>query len=181
LHNSSHYISNGEEKMRHSSFLMVTAIFLVLAWCSGKVEIRDYREYFNPPGQIKTTLTIPEKTNIITDESSNINQTLRKVSTAFKYKTDVNGDGLTNCIDAAVSFYQFYPDKNKVRILCNRNPNTGMNHLFNSVLTEGVWVEVEPQAYFSGHPDYFMETSWGNQYDSQYNLDVTEKWKVYAK
>jgi hypothetical protein len=33
---------------------------------------------------------------------------------------------LVNCIDAAVLFYQYFPDKDKVCIELNYNPDTGL-------------------------------------------------------
>ena len=48
-------------------------------------------------------------------EHANIDKTLKIVAEKWK-TTDVNGDGLHNCIDAAVLFYQYYPDKSKVTI-----------------------------------------------------------------
>ena len=90
-----------------------------------------------------------------TSEHANIDKTLRLVAENWK-KNDVNGDGLHNCIDAAVLFYQYYPNKNKVCIEINRNPKTGMYHLFNCVFTDGVWKAIEPQAYANNHSNYFM-------------------------
>jgi len=115
-----------------------------------------------------------------TSEHDNIVKTLKIVTQKCKV-TDVNGDGLYNCIDAAVLFYQYYPDKSKVCIEINYNPKTGMNHLFNCVFTEGVWRGIEPQAYASNYTDYYMSPIWGSKYDNTYNRDVTKDYKCYAK
>jgi len=115
-----------------------------------------------------------------TSEHTNIDKTLKIVAGKWKM-TDVNGDGLHNCIDAAVLFYQYYPDKNKVCIELNYNPKTGFNHLFNCVFTEGVWKGIEPQSYATNHSNYYMSSSWGSQYDNTYNRDVTNEYKKYVK
>jgi len=113
-------------------------------------------------------------------EHKNIDRTLRLVAENWK-KTDVNRDGLYNCIDAAVLFYQYYPDKNKVCIMLNRNPKTDMNHLFNVVFTDGVWKAIEPQAYADNHSNYLMWAVWGNKYDRSLNRDVTSDYLRYVK
>jgi len=112
-------------------------------------------------------------------EHANIDKTLKIVAEKWK-KTDVNGDGLHNCIDAAVLFYQYYPNKSKVCIEINRNPNTEMNHLFNCVFTDGVWKAIEPQAYANNHSNYLMWAVWEKKYDNIYNRDVTEEYKRYV-
>jgi hypothetical protein len=112
-------------------------------------------------------------------EHANIDKTLKIVAEKWK-KTDVNGDGLYNCIDAAVLFYQYYPDKSKVCIEVNKNPATGMNHAFNCVFTDGVWKAIEPQAYAINHSNYLMWAVWGNEYDNKYNYDATEEYKRYV-
>jgi hypothetical protein len=113
-------------------------------------------------------------------EYSNIDRTLRIVAEKWK-KTDVNGDGLYNCIDAAVLFYQYYPDKNKVCIEVNYNPKTGMNHLFNCVFTDGVWKGIEPQAYAHNYTNYLMWAVWGKQYDNTYNRVATNDYIKYVR
>ena len=113
-------------------------------------------------------------------EQENIEKTLRLVAENWK-TTDINEDGKYNCIDAAVLFYQYYPDKKKVRIIVNRNSRTEMNHLFNSVYTDGKWKAIEPQAYASNHTNYFMESVWGDQYNKSFNSNVTSEYAKYAK
>ena len=113
-------------------------------------------------------------------EQENIEKTLRLVAENWK-KTDVNGDGLINCIDAAVLFYQYYPDKNKVCIEVNKNPNSEMHHLFNCVFTDGVWKAIEPQAYAINHSYYLMKAVWRNRYDNSYNRDVTADYLRYVR
>jgi len=115
-----------------------------------------------------------------TSEHTNIDKTLRIVAEKFE-TTDANGDGKNNCIDAAILFYQYYPDKSKVCIELNHNSKTGMNHLFNCVFTDGVWKAIEPQAYDSNHSNYFMWAVWGKRYDNSYNRDVTTNYLKYVK
>ena len=113
-------------------------------------------------------------------EHKNIDRTLRLVAENWK-KIDVNGDRLHNCIDAAVLFYQYYPDKSKVRIILNRNPKADFNHLFNCVFTDGVWKAIEPQAYAHNYSNYLMRPVWGTQYDNTLNRDVTKEYLKYVK
>jgi hypothetical protein len=113
-------------------------------------------------------------------EYENIDSTLRIVAEKWK-KTDVNSDGLINCIDAAVLFYQYYPDKSKVCIEINVNPKTGMNHLFNCVFTDGVWKAIEPQAYANNHSNYLMWAVWETRYDNAYNRVATNEYIRYVR
>ena len=110
-----------------------------------------------------------------------INATLETVARHFRNGVDVNGDGLTNCIDAAVLFYRHYPDKDKVSIILNNNPATGMNHLFNAVLIDGVWRAIEPQAFYGGHSNFFMRDIWGAKYDHNLNRNVTADYLRFVK
>ena len=120
----------------------------------------------------------PADTN--TSEHTNIEKTLHLVAENYQ-RIDVNGDGLNNCIDAAVLFYQYFPDKNKVRIMINRNSKTGMHHLFNSVYTDGVWKTIEPQAYAHNHSNYSMQAVWENMYNNSYNRDATQNYIKYVR
>jgi hypothetical protein len=167
--------------MGHKGFAALTVLFLVLTWFSWKNE-----KQVNVAATANTTVSRTQATNIasarpITSEHANIDATLHIVKEKFKQKIDVNGDGKTNCIDAAVTFYKYYPDKSKVCIMINYNPKTGMNHLFNCVFTDGVWRAVEPQAYYTNYKSYWMRDVWGNEYDRSFNRDETDKWKVYAR
>jgi len=108
--------------------------------------------------------------------------TMRKVTyDIVTKKVDVNGDGLQNCIDASVLFYKYFPDKDRVCIEVNYNPNNGFNHAFNCVKMNGVWRAIEPQTHWKGRSSYWMLDSWQGKYDVFYNEDQTAKWKVYAK
>jgi hypothetical protein len=110
-----------------------------------------------------------------------IEYTLYAVAKSFANKVDVNGDGLTNCIDAAVLFYQYWPgDKDDVCIEVNDNDNTDMHHAFNCVKVDGVWRAIEPQAYRSDNKYnvYYMRDVWPKRYDSNYNRDG---WYLYGK
>ena len=77
---------------------------------------------------------------------------------------DINGDHLINCIDYATIFCIAYPGS---IIIENRNPSTGMNHLFNAISVDGIWLYIEPQ---SGKT---MVEAWGNKYNSYYNVNKT--------
>jgi len=111
-----------------------------------------------------------------------IDNTLTIVARLLRAKPDVNGDGLTNCIDAAVLFYQHYPVRNEVKMMLNNNRSTDFNHLFNAVLVDDNWYTIEPQAYFNGlYTTYWMTNIWGKVYDSSFDRDDTQKYLKYVK
>lgn len=114
-----------------------------------------------------------------TSKHENIEKTLRLVAEKWK-RTDTNGDGLYNCIDAAVLFYQYYPDRSNVRIIVNQSQKTGMNHLFNCVFMDGTWETIEPQSFANNHANYLMRSVWGNRYDNSYDRDATSDYSRYA-
>ena len=150
-------------------------------WNNEKAREARYENKQNVANAIQASAhaaSIPMVRNI--SEHQNIDKTLRLVAESWK-KNDVNKDGLTNCIDAAVQFYQYYPDKNKVCISVNKNSKTGMHHLFNCVFTDGVWKAIEPQAYANNRSNYFMWAVWGSQYDNSYNRDVTADYLKYIR
>jgi hypothetical protein len=115
------------------------------------------------------------------EQHDNIVYTLRVVEQFMFSGIDVNDDGLVNCIDAAVIFYEFFPHRDKVCIEINKNPRTGMNHLFNCVYTDGVWVAIEPQAYIGGIYSYRMHEEWGAMYDSAFNRDATSAYLRFVR
>jgi hypothetical protein len=166
--------------MRLNGFAVATVIFLVLAWFYWKNEKETEERWLNRSVSTATTVAKTNNTsNSKTSEHANIDQTLRIVAQKC-WNTDVNKDGLYNCIDAAVLFYKYYPDKSKVCIEINYNPKTDMHHLFNCVFTDGVWKAIEPQAYYKNHSNYLMWAVWGNQYDNKLNRDETDYWKKFA-
>lgn len=163
--------------MGHVGFSITTGVFLALSFFSWKSENTKAEKPLYFPSATSVTVS---STVAYTSEHENIAKTLTIVAQLWKI-TDINRDGLYNCIDAAVLFYKYYPDKNKVCIELNINPNTGMNHLFNCVFTDGVWKAIEPQAYYNNRSNYLMWAVWGSKYDSKYNSDVTDKYKIYAR
>jgi len=158
--------------------VILAVIFLPFLWNAWKND-SGRNNHQKSTRTIASAKAASSNTNI--SEHANIDKTLRIVAEHLRKKIDINGDGFTNYIDAAVLFYQHYPDKNKVCIEYNYNQKTDMNHLFNCVFTNGVWKAVEPQAYFNNNSSYWMWAVWGSKYDSRYNSDVTEKWKKYVK
>jgi len=158
--------------------IAITAIiFLFLVWNAWKNDSSG-KDQQKPTSTVAAATVATSNTNIL--EHDNIDKTLQIVAERLRQKADVNGDGLTNCIDAAVLFYQYYPEKSKVCIEVNYNQKTDMNHLFNCVFTNGVWKAVEPQAYYSNNSSYWMWAVWGSKYDNRYNSDVTNNWKRYV-
>jgi len=110
-----------------------------------------------------------------------VDTTLMKVAFDCAAKVDVNKDGVINCIDAAVLFYKYYPNKNEITIELNYNKATGMNHLFNLVLLNGVWTAIEPQAYVGTKGPILMKQVWESRYDPAYNKEVTNDYLRYVR
>jgi len=102
---------------------------------------------------------------------------LRDVAVRFERHDDLNGDGKSNCIDAAIMFYEMFPDRKKVRIVSNYS----INHTFNYVLINGKWISIEPQAHYARDPSYLMENVWKEDYDRRKDIDETHLWSKFAK
>jgi hypothetical protein len=79
---------------------------------------------------------------------------------------DVNYDGLLNCIDYAVVFYENYPNSKIVHV---------KYEMFDHVLNYYGGRYVEPQAK-DGDP----KKMWGFQFTYPHKKDVTEYYKQYA-
>jgi len=175
--------------MGHRGFAALTFFFLFHTWFSWKNDKLEEeiltRNASSAPATtthstVDATSIARSNTNVYDSQHPNIEATLRIVAQLGKI-TDVNGDGLYNCIDAAVLFYKYYPIRDRVAIIINVNPRTGMNHLFNAVLINGTWIAIEPQAYATNHRSYRMKDVWGNQYDNSYNRVATETYARFAR
>lgn len=107
------------------------------------------------------------------NQPSNISAIIRLIQLA-KVK-DINFDGLVNCIDFSITFRNLYGDM--ATLIINRNPNTGMNHMFVRVWDGTSIIDIEPQ----GKPNnYSMGGNWSMVYDPAYNTDVTSIWGGYS-
>jgi len=160
----------------HPSFLaiLIVGLFIgLLVWAWVK-QNNKYKMII----QAAASRSNPTLSNVPDDP---IRETMYKVARYLRDGKDVNNDGKVNCIDAAVLFYKYFPDKSKVTIEVNYNPSRDFNHAFNCVLINGVWRAVEPQTVWKNRDSYWMRDFWGSQYDPSFNEDQTVKWKVYAK
>ena len=110
-----------------------------------------------------------------------IRQTISKVTYDMMHDVDVDSNGDISCIDAAVLFYKYFPDKSKVCIEWNYNPKKDFNHMFNCVLINESWRAIEPQMLMFLRDTYWMADIWGDRYDSRLNKDVTARWEHLAK
>ena len=91
--------------------------------------------------------------------------------------SDINGDGKINCIDYAISYKLIWDQYNsgseyRCEIVHNRNPHTGMDHLFIRVRNKDHnWEYIEPQNGLD------MEDYWGDKYNPAYNIfGETDYW-----
>jgi hypothetical protein len=157
---------------------------IVLVFCllmAGRAWLKEHKS----PSVVATnsravTATASTQTSDTSRVYQMIDKTLYKVARDMNNKVDVNKDGKTNCVDAAVTFYKYFPDKS---IVCIEGSDD-LRHLFNCVKVDGVWRAVEPQAYLPpswGYDQWWMRTVWGSRYDASQNIDETEKYKRYAK
>ena len=160
-----------EMPARHDLFTFMLGL-VVVAILFSIIKWGDYQNTLNRQRLLEQYVTsqAPEATV----QRDPIARTMRDIRIR-----DTNNDGLKNCIDWAVLFYKNYP--NEVCIMLNRNPATGMNHLFNCVKIDGVWRAIEPQAYKMGYSSYWMRDVWGSKYDSSINKDVIADYLKYAK
>jgi flagellar biosynthesis/type III secretory pathway M-ring protein FliF/YscJ len=131
--------------------------------------------------QMRTSLIIegliPSKLypfiNIDKETERAIRDTLDKVAKKFVAEEDEDGNGETNCVDAALWFYFMYPYRKGVKLAVNDE----LQHAFNTVKIGDNWRFIEPQAFVHSKNDsYFMEDLWGSQYDSRRNEDGDYLW-----
>jgi hypothetical protein len=92
------------------------------------------------------------------------------------YNIDMNHDGLINCIDYTIQFYNIYPERGRnIEINWNQNPETGWSHLF-------IWLDgedIEPGAYLlPNNPmkKILVTEVWGAKYDPKYSRNATKWW-----
>jgi len=174
----------------HLVFAILVAIFLTL----GILGYRDFKAadaliaqkmvQVRPVAQTKAVpVTQPSSPRpaAVNNVRAMIDSTLKLVSRDLNNKVDINHDGIINCVDAAVLFYQHFPDKSKVQITLNKNDATKMHHLFNVVLIDEVWRAIEPQATWANKSSFYMTDVWSNQYDSRLNQNVTQHYIQYIK
>ena len=162
----------------HSSKIHRTAHWLVFGFIAAVVlSIIGLNWYSGKQADKNFKWLLSEK---MTDDQK-IRETLKKVAIGLDEHTDVNGDELVNCIDAALLFYDMYPLRDNVTITVNKNNVTGMNHLFNTVLIDGMWRAIEPQAARTNQKSYWMKDIWGNRYDRSKNINVTSDYLKYLK
>jgi hypothetical protein len=157
---------------------------IVLVFCllmAGRAWLKEHQSTPPAPVQIVSRTTAVQST--VTSNTQQvykmIDDTLHMVTKDMTNKVDVNKDGKINCIDAAVSFYKHFPDKNIVCI----EANYAINHAFNCVKVGDVWRAIEPNAYNTGwgYEQWWMRTVWKEQYDASKNVDETEYFLRYVK
>jgi len=166
-------------------FLLVIAFCLFAAWSTYNADIRRSARGNASLTSVPQAVATPNMT-----VHQKIGLALQLTGADLRRRVDVNRDGRTNCIDAAVLFYGHFPDterhadgtKVNVRIMQNNNPNTNFNHLFNVVKVNGIWRAVEPQSRWrrdSG--SYWMRDVWGARYDHTINTDETQRYLRYVR
>ena len=107
-----------------------------------------------------------------------------KVITNIRYTQyniyDVTADGKKNCQDYTILFYLFWKDKypedaNRIHFVRNKNPFTGMNHMFIYMVDyDGKGFYLEPWAI--NNRKYLMFDNWDSKYNAAYNEFMSEEY-----
>lgn len=166
--NTEAYKEKRKRMFHHIKYALIAAVFIYFI-----IDSRIETQWRKAP-----TETVYQA---VARSHSEIDRTLRLVETDMRRKVDYNNDGKINCIDAAVSFYKHFPDKDRVGIVLNYNPSNGFNHLFISFKFSDGWRSIEPQAYWQDKGTYWMRDYWGRRYDSRFNEVVTDKYSKFVK
>lgn len=90
---------------------------------------------------------------------------------------DVNGDGLINCIDYTVRFYEIVPDTEIYRAISEKHD---FNHLYVLAYDEehGGNVFIEPQHFQD--ENYLIREVWGNRVIDSADIYKEMDWKKFA-
>jgi hypothetical protein len=155
-------------------FALIIIGCLGMAWLSW--DNQQYREHLrNNPNDAPTWgMYMTQR-----QQHQQIWDTLHIVSDYMRRGVDVNGDGLVNCIDAAVIFYRYFPGR-AIRMMENYNRPT-MHHLYIDVWYRGRWISIEPQAHFRNHRSFFMRDVWGSTWNRRFSEDWTHWWRRYVR
>ena len=174
----------GKEKANSFCSVFVWAMLVGLSLLFVGIGYKNEQQW-NENLEVKQAGTISAPAAVARTQQQSVTEmidsTLWLVAKDLRKKVDVNKDGLINCIDAAVLFYQHFPNKDLVTITINVNRKTGMNHLFNMVNINGTWRGIEPQAYWKGQQSYYMVDVWSREYDHTFNINETNHWKRYVR
>jgi hypothetical protein len=162
--------------------IVVGLIVVAFLWCCNSIKscggkkIEQVREYdvSGPPGDLldddKEFWQLVDRPN----DPSMIPTVLRIMK---RYGVpDMNKDGKVDCIDYSIYFRMLYGSN--AFIIMNKNPKTGMNHMFIQVHTSLSFYDIEPQGT---EYVYAMSAIWGMKYDPFYNQDVTSQWGGYVR
>ena len=162
----------GKRKVHRVIFAIIIVFCLRAAWTT-----------YTPPAPrvVVTQLPVASRDTPTPTALVDIQDTLNIVAAYMRRGVDVNKDGVTNCVDASIVFYRYYPRKNEVIITTNRNAATDFYHAFVVVLVNGVWRGVEPQAVFAGHSSYWMFDVWDERYDYTLNRTATRQYLPYVE
>jgi hypothetical protein len=141
-------------------FLLILVIFLIYGCCHYvNLGWASFTGWFDKPQQDTELAKIPQYIKYV-------HKTIR----------DCNGDGVVNCIDYAIRFYEVCPH---AFIILNKNKVTNMNHLFNAVHVKSGWLFIDPGTV---DPYYYtMKQVWGSMYNPYCNMDVTKYYSKWAK
>jgi hypothetical protein len=159
---------NIESIVRWVGIIVVCIVFL---WTCSSI-----KSCGSPPGDTIPQELIPSNNPELVWLRDNPNR-LSNIPIVFQLMEqygvpDVNGDGKIDCIDYSVWFRLLYGSD--ARLIINRNPNNGMNHMFVRIWYNNDQIlDLEPQG---DAQRYMMSLIWGMRYDPRFNRDVTSSW-----
>lgn len=153
----------------------IIAIGILFGILGAVLSEKDYSHQFSDYGETDLTSTLADdkiEESIKPISAPELDKKIRQTLKQLKVY-DVNGDGKVDCIDYSNVFKNTW-EKTESPYTCelvwNKNPSSGMNHLFVRVESPEVdWVYVEPQSFYK--ENYLMKDSWEKEYDPDYNMD----------
>jgi hypothetical protein len=160
-------------------FVAAIIVLMALTIVTYRAEVRPSPRV-RPQAVVRDVVipTVEEPQPQQTNPPVNIYNVLWKVARDLDNGVDVNRDRKTNCIDAAISFYRYYPYKEDVQVWESVDPE--FRHLFNRVRQDGQWLLIEPQACWKDlGRGYMVENYWQRTLKRQYTFDATRNWSDF--
>ena len=161
-------VNRNIEARELAPLVMVILVVILCLWSCSTIE----RCMNKPPTQAMPT----EDTELmyLRDNPNNVNNIALVFKMMAKWGVgDINDDGKKDCIDYSCWFRMLYGSD--ARLIINKNPKAGMNHMFVRIYSENGVLDVEPQG---SAVRYSMGLIWGSKYDPMFNRDVTSAYSM---
>ena len=145
--------------------ILLLSIIAMKVWQMKEVLTTPVVRY--APVELKPTVAEPVKPQL-TPEQTKFDTAIRASSHQFRH-TDVNGDGLYNCIDAALIFQQYYPE---AKLTYARSIPEGNAHLYIRI---GERI-VEPQ-HLNGDSDLVFPEGYRINWETERTVSTANAYK----